>query len=122
MKIVLVDDDPDLIEVMCLTLQQAGHDVITSPAGAPIISLLKEHPPKVLITDLMMAELTGLELCELLKADARLNAMKIIVISARTDNIWKDKAKECGAAGFIEKPIDTLTFANDVEQIVARDT
>jgi len=119
MKIVLVDDDPDLMEVMYLTLEQAGHEVITSPAGAPIVPVLKENPPDVLITDLVMAELTGLELCELVKADARLSGMQIIVISARTDDMWKQKAKSCGAAGFMEKPIDPITFASDVEQIVA---
>lgn len=121
MKIVLVDDDPDLMEVMYLALEQAGHEVVTSPAGAPIIPVLKTHPPDVLITDLMMAELTGLELCEMVKADARLSGMKIIVISARTDALWKDKAKACGASGFIEKPIDPITFAGDVEQIVAKE-
>lgn len=117
MKIVLVDDDPDLIEVMYLALDQAGHEVITSPAGAPIIPVLKEHPPDILVTDLMMAELTGLELCELVKADTRLANMKIIVISARTDDLWKEKARSCGAAGFIEKPIDPISFASDVEHV-----
>ncbi|HEY9079817.1 response regulator [Magnetovibrio sp.] len=120
MKIVLVDDDPDLIEVMYLSLQQAGHEVLASPAGGPIVSNLKYDPPDVLITDLVMAELTGLELCELVKANARLSGMKIILISARTDKLWKEKARACGADGFIDKPIDPVTFAADVEQIVAQ--
>jgi len=120
MKIVLVDDDPDLIEIMYLSLQQAGHEVTASPAGANIVPNLKSDPPDVLITDLMMAELTGLELCELIKATARLSGMKIILISARTDKLWKDRARECGADGFIEKPIDPVIFAADVEQIVAK--
>jgi len=120
MKIVLVDDDPDLIEVMYLSLQHAGHEVTASPASAPIVSALKSDPPDVLITDLVMAELTGLELCELVKANARLSGMKIILISARTDKIWKDKARKCGADGFIDKPIDPVTFAADVEEIVAQ--
>ena len=119
MKIVLVDDDPDLIEVMYLSLQHAGHEVTASPAGAPIVPILKNDPPDVLITDLVMAELTGLELCELIKAHAPLSSMKIILISARTDKLWKDKARKCGADGFIDKPIDPVTFAADVEKIVA---
>lgn len=122
MQIVLVDDDPDMVNLMSLALEQAGHTVITSPAGAPIISTLKANPPDALITDLMMAELTGLELCELVNTDARLSKMKIIVISARTDNIWKEKAKDCGAAGFIEKPIDVTTFAATVEGMVSAST
>ena len=120
MKIVLVDDDPDLIEVMYLALTQAGHDVMASPAGATVIPSLKSNPPDVLITDLMMAEMTGLELCEMINAYARLSGMKIILISARTDDIWKEKARDCGAVGFIEKPIDPITFAGDVEQILAK--
>jgi len=119
MKIVLVDDDPDLIDIMQMALEQAGHDVTASPAGAPIIRTLKNNPPDALITDLMMAELTGLELCELVKAHAPLSGLKIILISARTDKLWKGKARACGADGFIEKPIDPLTFAAQVEKIVA---
>ncbi len=119
MKIVLVDDDPDLMEVLYLALEQDGHDVTTSPAGAPIVPMLKSDPPDVLITDLMMAEVTGLELCDMIKETARMSGMKVILMSARTDNIWKEKAKECGAAGFIDKPIDPITFAADVDQIVA---
>lgn len=118
MKIVLVDDDPILLEMMSLALLQAGHDVVTSPAGAPVINALKNNPPDVLITDLMMAELTGLELCALVTASAQLSNMKIILISARTDPLWKAKARDCGAAGFIEKPIAPETFAATVEDIV----
>ncbi|MCW8916354.1 MAG: response regulator [Magnetovibrio sp.] len=122
MKIVLVDDDPDLLEILYLALEQDGHNVTTSPAGAPIVPLLKSDPPDVLITDLMMAELTGLELCEMIKESARMSGMKVILMSARTDDLWKTKAKECGAAGFIDKPIDPITFAADVDQIVANAT
>ncbi len=119
MKIALVDDDPDLIEVVYLALSQAGHDVITSPAGATAIPALRENPPDILITDLMMAEVDGLELCDLVKASPQLTNMKVIFISARTGDLWKQKAKDCGAAGFIEKPIDPITFAAKVEQIAA---
>jgi len=119
MKIVLVDDDPDLIDIMQMALGQAGHEVTASPAGAPIISALKNNPPDVLVTDLMMAELTGLELCEILLADVRLVNTKIILISARTDKLWKEKARDCGASGFIDKPLDPLTFAAKVEEIAS---
>lgn len=115
MKIVLVDDDPDLIEIMYLALDQAGHEVIAAPSGVSILSTIKSKHPDLLITDLMMAEMDGLELCQATHAD-----VKVIVVSARTDPLWKEKAKNCGAIGYIEKPIDPLTFAAEVDQICAK--
>lgn len=120
MKIAIVDDDPDLMEVMYLALNEAGHEVTTSPSGATVIPELKNNPPDVLITDLMMSEVSGLELCEMVRGSTRLTDMKVIFISARTDPLWKQKARDCGATGFIDKPFDPIHFAANVEQIVAK--
>lgn len=118
MRIVLVDDDPDLIEIMYLALQQAGHKITAAPGGVSILSTIKAQHPDLLITDLMMAEMDGIELCQMALQDKRLTDMQVIVVSARTDPLWKDKAKACGAIGFIEKPIDPMTFADQIERMV----
>lgn len=117
MKIVLVDDDPEMIDVMSIALEQAGHAVTTAHGGVSILSTLRSNRPDLLITDLMMAEMDGIQLCEVAAADDKLAAMKVIVISARTDPLWKDRAKACGAVGFIEKPFDPATFASTVEKL-----
>lgn len=117
MRIVLVDDDPDLIEIMYLALQQAGHAVIAAPGGVAVLSEIHAHPPDLVITDLMMAEMDGLELCQAVRADKTLADTKVVVVSARINDFWKDRAKSAGAVGYIEKPIDPMTFADQVEQL-----
>ncbi len=119
MRIVLVDDDPDLIEIMYLSLQQAGHDVTAAPGGVAVLSQMRAHPPELVITDLMMAEMDGLELCRAVHDDPALDDTQTIIVSARTDQLWKDRAREAGAIGFIEKPVDPMTFADQIDQLVA---
>ena len=119
MKITLIDDDPDIVEIISLLLSEAGHDVTTSPAGVNAISIIRKKNPDVVITDLVMAEMDGLELCREIRADSHLSKTTLIMVSARTDDIWKEKAHAAGASGFIEKPIDAATFVRDVETLTA---
>lgn len=120
MRIVLVDDDPDLIEIMVLALQQAGHTVAAEPGGVFALSDMLKHPPDLVITDLMMAEMDGLELCRAVRAEQALADTHVIVVSARTDPLWKTRARDAGAIGFIEKPINPMEFALQVEQLVLK--
>lgn len=118
MRIVLVDDDPDLIEIMYLSLTQAGHTVTAAPGGVAVLSEMRKHPPELVVTDLMMAEMDGLELCRAVREDPALSDTQTIVVSARTDDLWKTRARDAGAIGFIEKPIDPMTLAEQVEQLL----
>lgn len=119
MKITIIDDDPDMVEVISLLLESAGHSVTSSPAGVNAISLIRKKSPDIIITDLVMAEMDGLELCREIRKDKTLDKTNIVMVSARTDTIWKQRAKDAGANGFIEKPIDVATFVRDVEALNA---
>lgn len=116
MRITVVDDDLTLLDMMGVLLERAGHDVTTSPGGVAVLPELKRNPPDLVITDLMMAELDGLEFCREIMRDPALNC-KVIMISARTDQLWKDRARQAGAIGYIEKPIDPAGFAAQVQEI-----
>ena len=117
MKVLIVDDDIELLDLMAVLLEHAGHTVTKSAGGVEAIPAIKRNPPDVLITDLMMAELDGLAFCREIAKDPTLPT-KIILISARTGQLWKDRAEGCGAVGYIEKPIDTATFAAQVEGLI----
>ena len=119
MKITIIDDDPDIVEIISLLLSEAGHDVATSPAGVNALSIIRKKNPDMVITDLVMAEMDGLELCREIRADSGLSKTTLIMVSARTDDLWKEKAHDAGANGYIEKPIDAATFVRDVEALTA---
>jgi len=116
-KIFIVDDDPDMIELMAAVLKDAGHEVGSCVVSAYAFSKVVDFKPDCVITDLMMAELDGLQLTRDLKAKPSLRNTRIIMVSARTDAHWRGEAEKAGAAGYITKPIDPETFAGEVEAL-----
>ncbi len=118
MKMFVVDDELDMVSVMTLLLQHAGHEVESSVAGSTAIPKIRAFRPDVLLTDLVMAEVNGLELCQELRGDANLADLKIIFVSGKDDPYWHDQAKAVGALGFIGKPLDPDAFANQVVALV----
>ncbi len=119
MNVFIVDDDPEMIEVMTLLLDAAGHRVSSSVAAATAIPRIAAFQPDILLTDLVMAELDGLALCHELRENKGLKAMNIAFVSAKTDDYWRKRADSAGAVGYIEKPIDTDTFVETVEALAA---
>ena len=74
-----------------------------------------EFKPDILLTDLVMAELDGLELGHELRENKGLRAMNIAFVSAKTYEFWRDRASKASAMGYIVKPLDTDTFVETVE-------
>ena len=94
--------------------------VASSVAGATAIPQIVEFKPDILLTDLVMAELDGLELCHELRENKGLRAMNIAFVSAKTDEFWRDRASKAGAVGYISKPLDTDTVVEIVEAFAAQ--
>ena len=119
MSFFIVDDDENIIELMTVLLEGAGHKVLSDTVGAMAISEIVRAKPQCVITDLMMASLDGLELCRELRSRSDLSDMKIIFVSARGDDYWKKRASDAGADGYIVKPVKAGSFVDQVEAIVA---
>jgi len=117
-KIFIVDDDHEVIEVMTAVLESNGHEVGSNVSGARAISDIRAMRPDCVLTDLMMAALDGLELCDEIRQQKELDATKIIMVSARDADHWKEKAAARGAAGYMTKPIDPATFTDQLVAIV----
>ena len=118
MKVFIVDDDHDVIEVMKAVLEGAGHEVGSNVSGEEAVSGIRTMKPDCVIIDLMMAALDGLQLCDEIRQFPDLDDAKIIMVSARDADHWKEKAAEQGAAGYITKPINLETFADQISTIV----
>ena len=97
-------------------LRAAGHQVSSNTVGELALSEIVAQRPDCVLVDLMMAAADGLELCRELRERKETQNAKIIMISARTAEHWKEKAAELGAA-YIEKPLDPQTFAAEVERL-----
>ncbi len=119
MKFYIVDDDPDILMILRRLLEKAGHAVTSSESS---IQALKEIPgvrPDCVLTDLMMPEMDGFELCRELRRRPELAAMKIIVLSAKSYDFDRRRARELGADGYIVKPIVAETLLSSIDEFVS---
>jgi len=101
--IILVDDDPNLRELMEVTLRRAGHEVFSAVNGKDGVQLCSAHPPDLLITDILMPEKEGLESIQEIRA--KFPILPVLAVSGAPDE-WKvlDLAKRLGADESIAKP------------------
>ena len=118
LRIFIVDDDADFVQLVTLLLEHAGHSVSSDLVGAQAIPTIVREKPDCVLTDLMMACLDGLALCRELRAREELRDLKIIMVSARTEDLWRQRAKDSGADGYITKPLDIEGFVSQVEAVL----
>ena len=114
----IVDDDEQIIELMAILLEQAGYSVSSDLVGVQAIPTIVSEKPDCVLTDLMMACLDGLELCRELRARKELCDLKIIMVSARTEDFWRQRAKDAGVDGYITKPLNIRSFVPQIEAII----
>jgi two-component system cell cycle response regulator DivK len=114
-RIFIVDDDSEVISLMSTLLEARGHIVRSNLVGDQAIPQIVDMRPHCVLVDLMMAAIDGYALSAELKKRRELADMKIVMVSARTGAIWTERSQAVGLDGYITKPIDIATFAQQVE-------
>ena len=107
LEVLVVDDDPDTSNLLQRQLSNAGHRVTIAKSGKEALQLALEESPQLLITDLQMPEMDGLDLCRALRKTRVGQKIYIIVLTAKTDEDSLVKAFKAGADDYIEKPVRT---------------
>jgi class 3 adenylate cyclase len=106
-RVMLLDDDPIVIDVLKVYLEDAGYtDIIATTDASRAVDLLRAASPDLLITDLMMPEVDGFEILRQLRADIHLSHTPVIVLTSSTESNDKLRALELGATDFLAKPVD----------------
>jgi len=118
-RIFIVDDDSEIVVMMTTLLEAAGHKVRSTLVGELAIPQILEMRPQAVLVDLVMGGIDGYALARELKAQPNLGQTKLIMVSARSDKMWTDRAQEAGFAGFIAKPIDLAHFVSQVEALLS---
>ena len=105
-RILIIEDDPDLAELMAITLRGAGHEAKVAPDGASAFHALRSGPFDLAVVDIMLPDVVGLSICENLRANADLGATQIplLVSSACDENDARPLALAAGADDFLPKP------------------
>lgn len=100
-KVLVVDDDPQLLRALRINLSVRGYEVMTAPTGSRALTVAAEHPPQVVILDLGMPDVSGIEVLTGLRGWL---TAPVIVLSARTDSSDKVGALDAGADDYMTKP------------------
>jgi DNA-binding response OmpR family regulator len=105
-KILIVDDEPDLVETIRFSLELEGHNVLVATNGEEGLNLARQEKPDLILLDLMLPKLDGYKVCRLLKFDERYKHIPILMLTAKTQEKDKILGKETGANEYITKPFD----------------
>ena len=118
-KFYLVDDDAEVLKLLALVLEQAGHQVETASSSLAALKQIPASRPDCVITDIMMPEMDGFELTRELRRRPELAAIKIIVLSAKAYDFDRRRARELGADGYLVKPFQPAALLGAINAIVS---
>ena len=103
-RILVVDDEPDVLDLVTYNLGQAGFQTDTAADGAEALRKARSTAPDLILLDLMLPEMDGLEVCKLLRRDAKTSAIPIIMLTARAGEMDRIVGLELGATDYVPKP------------------
>jgi len=119
-KILIVDDDPDIIEILRYNLSLAGYDVKAASNGKEAIKKAKIFIPEIILLDVMMPEMDGIEACRLIREIPSLKNSRIIFLSARNEDYTQLSAFDAGADDYISKPVKPKILLKKISSIFKR--
>lgn len=119
-KILLVDDEPDILEIVGYNLKKEGYDVTTADNGKDAITLAKEILPDLVILDVMMPEMDGMETCYQMRNIPSIKNTLITFLTARGEDYSQIAGFDAGADDYITKPVKPRVLVSKVKAILRR--
>ncbi len=119
-KILVVDDEPEAVELLEFNLKQAGYAVITAADGDEAFKKAKVAQPALVVLDLMLPEIDGLEVCRLLRRDPLTARIPILMLTAKAAEIDRVLGLELGADDYVTKPFSPRELVLRVKKILER--
>jgi DNA-binding response OmpR family regulator len=119
-RVLIVDDDPDIQKLVSYNLSQAGFRVTTAATGLAALEAVQEQPPDLIILDIMLPDLDGLEVCRKLRQQTKSRRIPIIMLTARTQEVDRVVGFELGADDYVMKPFSPRELVLRVKSIFRR--
>jgi two-component system alkaline phosphatase synthesis response regulator PhoP len=120
LKILIADDEPDIIEIISFHLMKAGFDIATARDGSEAIEKAKQFEPDCIILDVMMPKRTGFEVCEYLRSNSQFDKTLIVLLTALNDEASHIKGLELGGDDFVSKPISPKVLISRITALFRR--
>lgn len=119
-KILIVDDEPDILEFLKYNLEKENFEVLTAQDGKAGIKLAKQHKPHLIILDIMMPKMDGVEVCRTLRSDTSFDKTIIAFLTAREEDYSQIAALDVGGDDYITKPIRPRVFISRINALLRR--
>ena len=119
-RILIVDDEPDALELVAFNLRQAGYDVSSAADGAEALQKARASLPGLIVLDVMLPELDGLEVCKALRRDLATARIPIIMLTAKAGEIDRVLGLELGADDYLTKPFSPRELVLRIKNVLQR--
>ena len=120
MKILVVDDEPDILEFVSYNLIKESYKVVTAQNGLKAIEIAQKEHPDLILLDIMMPKMDGIEVCKQLRSFPEFNNTIIVFLTAREEDFTQIAALEAGGDDFITKPIRPRVFMTRISALLRR--
>jgi DNA-binding response OmpR family regulator len=119
-KIVVADDDADIRELVVFKLRQDGHEIVAVGDGASAVEACQKATPDLVLLDVMMPGMSGLDACRELRADPALESVPVILLTARAQEADVEQGFNVGADDYVVKPFSPRELASRVSAVLQR--
>lgn len=119
-KILLVDDEPDIVEFLGYNLKKEGYTILTANNGKDAVEIAKKEIPHLIVLDVMMPDMDGIETCRELREQKNLQDVLIAFLTARSEDYTQIAGFEVGADDYITKPIKPKVLVSKVQALLRR--
>jgi CheY-like chemotaxis protein len=116
-SVLLVEDDPDYSDLLHQAFLEAGFRILQADNGERALEVLRREPVDLVVSDFIMPELNGLELCRLLNNDLHFSRVKVVLYSCNADIIFRRRARELGALDYLLKTDDSRALGEQVCEV-----
>lgn len=119
-KILVVDDEPDILEILTYNLEKEGYDVVTASNGEEGLRVASQEMPNLIILDIMMPQMDGVEVCRNLRENSKFDDTLIAFLTAREEDYSQIAALDVGGDDYITKPIRPRVLISRVKALIRR--
>jgi len=118
--VLVVDDDPVIQRLLRVNFEMEGYDVIVAGDGVDGLERARAEHPDIVVLDIMMPRMSGLDVAKALKADPDTASIPVLLLSAKAQEADLQAGDESGADGYLTKPFDPLQLLQRVEQLLTK--
>src|ERR1700749_2936034 len=119
-RILVADDEPDVLQLVSTNLKNAGYNVLKAEDGLSALEQARQTSPALFVLDLMLPEMSGLEVCKVLKRETATNRIPVIMLTAKAEEVDRIVGLELGADDYITKPFSPRELVLRVKSVLRR--